>query len=107
MLRIPPELEGAARDLGASAGAAFLKVTLPLLLPAVIAAATLVFVTSMGEFVSSILLHAPGTEPISVQIDTLRRGPGGMPAAAAYSTILMLMIMATFLASGRKSARAF
>lgn len=103
LARVPLELEGAARDLGASPRQAFIRITLPLLLPSIIAAATLTFATAMGEFVSSILLYGPGTEPVSVKIDQLRRGPGGIHLAAAYSTILMAMITLTFVLFGRRS----
>lgn len=107
LARAPEELDLAARDLGASPLQAFLRVTGPLILGAILAAATLTFVTAMGEFVSSILLAGPGNEPISVKIDALRRGPGGLRAAAAYSALLTALITATFLAFGRSSRRAF
>jgi iron(III) transport system permease protein len=106
LLRVAPELEQAGRDLGASAWGVFMRITLPLILPAVLAATTLTFVTAMGEFVSSILLQGPGTEPIAVKIDQLRRGPAGMQMAAAYSTLLTVMITITFLIFGRASRRA-
>lgn len=99
--RVPLELELAARDLGAPPLAVFGRITLPLLLPALIAAMTLVFATSMGEFVSSILLYGPASEPISVQIEQLRRGPGGVHLASAYSVLLMGMITATYITFGR------
>jgi iron(III) transport system permease protein len=102
LAQAPVDLEGAARDLGATPRQAFLRVTAPLLLPAILAASTLIFVTAMGEFVSSILLQGPGSEPIAVKIDQLRRGPGGMHVAAAYSTILLAMITLTFLCLGRR-----
>lgn len=103
LARVPLELEGAGRDLGAGPGQVFLRITLPLILPAIVAAATLSFATSMGEFVSSILLFGPGTEPISVKINQLRMGPGGVQIAAAYSTILMIMITVTFILFGRRA----
>jgi iron(III) transport system permease protein len=105
LARVPVELEGAGRDLGAGPWATFQRITLPLILPAVIAAATLTFATALGEFVSSILLQAPGTEPIAVKIDQLRRGPGGIHVASAYSTILMLIITLTFVLFGRRTQR--
>ncbi len=104
--RVSRDLEGAARDLGASPAQAFGRVTLPLIAPAVVAAATLTFATAMGEFVSSILLYGPGTEPVSVKIDQLRRGPAGLQLAAAYSALLMLMITATFVVFGRRAQEA-
>ena len=102
LARVPAELEWAARDLGAGPLRAFLRITLPLIAGAVLAAATLTFVTAMGEFVSSILLYGPGAEPVSVRIDQLRRGPGGVHAAAAYSAVLTLMIVMTFAIAGRR-----
>lgn len=106
LARVPVELEGASRDLGAGPWTTFLRVTLPLILPSVIAAATLTFATGLGEFVSSILLQAPDTVPIAVKVDELRRGPGGVHVAAAYSTILMVIITLTFVLFGRRSQRS-
>lgn len=105
LTQVPVEWEGAARDLGATPRQAFLRVTLPLVLPAVLAAAALTFAGAMGEFVSSILLQGPGTEPIAVKIDQLRRGPGGIHAAAAYSTILLALIALSFACFARRSRR--
>ena len=102
LAQVPPELEGAGRDLGATPRQVLLRVTLPLLMPAIVAAATLSFATAMGEFVSSILLCGPGGEPIAVKIDQLRRGPGGIHAAAAYSAILLVIIILTFTLFGRR-----
>lgn len=106
LARVPVELEGASRDLGASTFETFRRITIPLILPAVLAAATLTFVTAMGEFVSSILLQAPGTEPIAVKIDQLRRGPGGIQLASAYSVILLFLITLTFIIFGRRTQEA-
>jgi len=47
---IPPELEEAARSVGATRLKAFLKVTLPISAPGLIASAVFVFLTSMDEF---------------------------------------------------------
>lgn len=101
LARVPVELEGAARDLGATPARAFLRVTAPLILPAVIAAATLCFVTAMGEFVSSILLTGAGNTPIAVKIDQVRGAPGGVQVASAYSSLLTLLIAVAFILFGR------
>ncbi len=103
--RVSPEIEGAARDLGANPRKVFLRVTLPLILGALLAAGILTFTTAMGEFVSSILLYGPGEEPVAVKIDQLRRGPAGMQLASAYSVLLTLLIAGTFLLGGAKEIR--
>ncbi|MBI1783840.1 iron ABC transporter permease [Candidatus Sumerlaeota bacterium] len=107
LLRVSPELEFAARDLGATPMQVLLRITIPLILSAILAAATLTFVTAMGEFVSSILLQGPGTEAISVKIDQIRRGPAGMQMAAAYGALLTLMITLTFILFGKRSRYAY
>lgn len=105
LLAAPVELEMAARDLGATSRQCFLRVTLPLIAPAVLIAATLVFVTALGEFVSSLLLYELNTEPIAVKIDRLRRAPGGRQLAAAYSVMLMLGISGVFVLARRRGRR--
>jgi ABC-type glycerol-3-phosphate transport system permease component len=54
---VPPELEEAAQLDGASPGATFLRVTLPLVRPSLAAAALLVFLVSWDEFAYALLLQ--------------------------------------------------
>ncbi len=58
-VRAEPDLERAARASGASALVAFRSVTLPLLWPVLVAAAGLVFVTSMNAFGTPVVLGSP------------------------------------------------
>lgn len=58
-VRAEPDLERAARASGASALVAFRSVTLPLLWPVLVAAAGLVFVTSMNAFGTPAVLGSP------------------------------------------------
>jgi iron(III) transport system permease protein len=95
-------LEG-ARTLGASRTYAFRRVAVPLLAPAVVAAMAMVFATSLGEFVASVLLYTPANVPISVQINMVLRGSVG--AAFAYSVLLMVLVAATFLFARRFMTR--
>lgn len=106
LAQVPADLEGAARDLGATPWQSFRRVTFPLVFASLLAAATLAFATAMGEFVSSILLYAPGTEPIAVKIDQLRRGAGGIHLASAYSTILLILITLTFVIFSNRAQKA-
>ncbi len=56
---IPPELEEAARSVGATRLKAFLKVTLPISAPGLIASAVFVFLTSMDEFTGTFFVGLP------------------------------------------------
>jgi iron(III) transport system permease protein len=95
----------AGRTLGASTRFCFLHIVAPILAPALIAATVLVFVTSLGEFVASILLYMPDNLPIAVKINMEWRGAVGN--AFAYSVLLMALVLTTFLATRRAAARWF
>jgi iron(III) transport system permease protein len=89
----------AGRTLGASPTFCFLHIVAPLLAPALAAATALVFATSLGEFVTSILLYMPQNIPMAVKINMEWRGSVG--TAFAYSVFLMLLVGTTFLVSRR------
>lgn len=93
----------AARVHGAGPVYAFRRVVLPLIAPAVLAAMALVFATSLGEFVASILLFLPANLPISVRINMEWRADVGV--AFAYSVLLMALVGATFYVSRRVGGR--
>lgn len=94
----------AGRTLGASRGYCFRHIIVPLIAPALGAGAALVFATSLGEFVASILLWVPANIPISVQINSAWRG-SGIGTAFAYSVFLMILVSLTYLASRRFASR--
>lgn len=56
---IPPELEEAARSVGASRLRAFVRVTLPLAAPGLLASAVFVFLTSLDEFTGTFFIGLP------------------------------------------------
>ena len=93
----------AGRTLGASRRFCFMHIVAPLLAPTIVMATTLVFVTSLGEFVSSILLYMPANIPIAVKINMEWRGSVG--AAFAYSMLLMVIVAAAFAVSRRLVVR--
>jgi iron(III) transport system permease protein len=97
--QLDPSLEEAALSLGASRWRVLRRVTVPLLRPAIVAAATLSFVTALGDFVTSILLYTYDTRPISLEIlASLRQADVGV--AAAYGVLLMVASAAVFYAGG-------
>ena len=75
LLTIGPDLELAARDLGASPLQAVRLILLPLLAPAVLASAVIVFATSIDDFVvSSFLSNGAGSETVPVKLYGSIRG---------------------------------
>jgi iron(III) transport system permease protein len=64
-----------------------------------VAGAGLAFITSLGDFVASIVLYTLDNRPISMAIDAiLRRDEVGL--AAVYGVLLMVASTAAFLAWG-------
>jgi iron(III) transport system permease protein len=87
---LDPSLDEAAASLGASRGRTLRRVTLPLLRPAMLAGASLAFVTAFGDFVTSIMLYTYDTRPVSLEIlSSLRQADVGV--AAAYGVVLMVV----------------
>ncbi|WP_296423521.1 molybdate ABC transporter permease subunit [Yoonia sp.] len=94
---VDPGLEDAAATLGASKRRIFATVTLPLILPGVLAGAVLGFAKALGEFGATITFVAaiPGqTQTIPSAIYGLLQVPGGEPA------VLRLVIVSVVLAMG-------
>ncbi len=81
-------LEHAAAGLGAAPISVLWRVTLPLMLPSVIAAALICFITGLGEYVASKLLYGPLTQPVSQRIEELSRSS----PASGYALALWLML---------------
>jgi iron(III) transport system permease protein len=100
--QLDPALEEAAASLGARAGRRLTRVVLPHLKPALLAGASLAFLSSLGDFVVSIVLYTYSTRPISIEIlSALRLQEIG--AAAAYGVLLTALSAAAFLAWGRRA----
>jgi len=92
---LDPSLDEAAATLGAGRWRTLRRVTLPLLRPALVAGASLAFVTAFGDFVTSIMLYTYDTRPISLEIlSSLRQSDVGV--AAAYGVVVMAVSAAVF-----------
>jgi len=94
--QLDSSLEEAAASLGAGPWRTMRRVTLPGLLPAIAAGASLAFVTGLGEFVASIVLYTYRTRPISIEILSQLRD-FDIGAAAAYGVLLMILVGAAFM----------
>jgi molybdate transport system permease protein len=96
------KLEEAAGTLGASPLWVFLTVTLPLILPGVIAGMILAFAKAMGEFGATITFvsNIPGeTQTLSAAIYTFTQVPGGDAGAMRLTLVAIAISMAALLAS--------
>jgi spermidine/putrescine transport system permease protein len=91
----------AAQDLYASKWKAFLRVTLPLSLPGVIAGTLLTFIPAAGDFINAQLLGSPQNHMIGNVIQSKFLELTDYPAAASMSFILMILIMVAVLAYAR------
>ena len=101
--QIDPALEEASASLGASGARTLRRVVLPLLRPALLAAGALVFITALGDFVTSIVLYTFETRPIAIEVlSSLRMQETGV--AAVYGVLLMVVSAAAFLVWGGRSS---
>ena len=91
-----PHLEEAARSLGASQWQVLRLVTLPFLLPGIIAALLFAFAVSFDQFVISYFLSVPGVTTLPVEIYTAIR-KGFTPEINAISTIIIVVSMTLLL----------
>ena len=83
----------AAADLGSRPWEAFLKVTLPLSLPGIIAGCLLVFIPAVGEFVIPSLLGDPGMLMIGKVLWTEFFNNRDWPVASAVAIVLLLFLV--------------
>lgn len=92
----------AARDLGASPFTAFRRVTLPLIMPAVVAGALMAFTLSIDDFVISFFTAGVGSNTLPLEIYSRIKVPIRLnPEVNAVSTLLMLLTLALILIAGK------
>ena len=91
----------AAQDLYASKWKAFLRVTLPLSLPGVVAGTLLTFIPAAGDFINAQLLGSPDNHMIGNVIQSKFLELTDYPAAAAMSFILMAGILVAVVVYAR------
>jgi thiamine transport system permease protein len=102
---IDPRSEEAARMLGASPWQAFREVTWPLLRPAVISAASIVFLFTVTSFGVVLLLGSPRDTTLEVEIYRQTAILLDLPTAAALTILQMLGVVVLLLLSARAQER--
>ena len=106
MQSLDPRVMAASRNLGASGAQTFRRIYLPLTKPGIVAASLLVFILSLGFYVTPAILGGGKVmmiaEYISVQIlVTLRWGTAAMLAALMLAGVLAMMwVMSRFMKLG-------
>lgn len=99
---VDPRLEAAAGTLGASPAWVFATVTLPLILPGVLAGSILAFAKAIGEFGATITFvsNIPGqTQTVPSAIYALLQAPGGEAAAGRLVLVSITIAMTALLLS--------
>lgn len=95
-------LTEAARDCGASPLNAFRYVTLPLIMPGVIAGALMAFTLSIDDFVITFFTAGAGTVTLPLQIYSMIK-IAVTPEVNAISTLLMLLTLALIIVASKLS----
>lgn len=103
--QLDPRTEDAARALGATPLRAFREVTWPLLRPAVVSAASIVFLFSVTSFGLVLLLGAPGQPTLEVEIWRQASVMLDIPVAASLALIQIVGVVLLLLANARWQER--
>ena len=101
--RIDRRMIEAAQDLYAKRREVFLRVTLPLSMPGVVAGTLLTFIPAVGDFVNAELLGTPRQAMIGNVIQSRYLEVTDYPTAAALSFLLMAIILLLVLAWARSA----
>lgn len=95
--RIDTSLIEAGKDLYASASQTFMRVTLPITAPGIVAGVLLTFIPAVGDYVNASILGGTSTSMIGNVIQSLYLQERLYPEAAALSFVMMAAILAVVL----------
>jgi len=93
-------LEEAAQDLGANPVTTFVRVTLPLILPGVMAGALLAFTLSFDDFVITFFVSGVGSSTLPLKIYSMIKF-GVSPVINALSTVVLVATIALIFGGNR------
>jgi spermidine/putrescine transport system permease protein len=96
--RVDLRLIEAAKDLYSSSRQAFLRVTLPITAPGIVAGVLLTFIPAFGDYVNAALLGGTGQAMVGNKIQSLYLVERDYPEAAALSFLMMALILAVVVA---------
>ncbi|WP_367873399.1 ABC transporter permease [Luteolibacter sp. Populi] len=91
----------AARDLGATKIQAFLKVTLPLLAPGILAGGLLAFTLSIDDYVITYFVKGPGSDTLPTLVYSMIKKSKDLPVINALSSLMLVVTFAVVAVSQR------
>jgi len=97
MEKIDRSLLEAAQDLGDSKFSRFLRVTLPLSMPGVVAASLIVFIPTIGDYVTPKLVGGPNGLMIANMIELQFKKANNAPLGSALAISALLLVVAVAL----------
>ena len=95
---VNPELEQAARDLGAGSWRAMRDILLPQIAPSVVAGALIAFTLSLDDFVITYFTAGPNSITLPVKINSMVRFSVTPEVNAASTVLILITVLATVLA---------
>ncbi len=99
--KIPLSLVEASKDLGVRPLGTFLRVTLPLTLPGILAGMTFTFCLTMGDFVAPFLVGGPDGLMIANVIQTQFGTAFNWPLGSALSMVMLVLVLVIISAADR------
>lgn len=97
---LDPSLEEAAMDLGATPRETFFKVTLPVIMPGIVAGALLAFTLSLDDVIISFFVAGPSSTTLPLKVFSMVKF-GVTPEINALSTLMLIITVVVVLASER------
>ncbi|MDW4551640.1 ABC transporter permease [Defluviimonas sp. D31] len=99
--KIPTSMIEASADLGESAFATFLKITLPLSIPGIVAGFTMTFCLAFGDFIAPILVGGPDGLMIANVIASQFGAALNWPLGSALALVMLVIVLGIISASDR------
>lgn len=85
----------AARDLGASPLQTFLRITLPLVAPGILAGGLLAFTLSIDDYVVTFFVKGPGADTLPTLVYSMIKKSKDLPVINALSSLMLVVTFAT------------
>jgi len=105
--KIQPDLEEAARDLGASAWQVFRLIILPLAMPGILAGTLLVFVLCMNAYATPILIGGPKVLMMAPALYSQIQDVSNWPLGGAMAVVLIAVTLVTAALYSRILSRMY